>query len=178
MTGLERFTLEYQLKMIEKESYNGKIKAVIKKFITELKIKENISEVRRLNYVQRLRVVARWIPEEFLKPDKDAIDIVLEKLSDSGYSDWTRETYINMIKKFYKWHLGGNKLHPDFLDGVKKPKHHETVKSEELVTQEEVNSLINSSKNPRYRALFSLLYISGARIDEVARHENRRRSLR
>ena len=167
MTGLERFTLEYELKMLEKESYNGKIKAVIKKFITELKIKENISEVRRQNYVQRLRVVARWIPEKFLKPDKDAIDIVLEKLSDSGYSDWTRETYINMIKKFYKWYLGGNKLYPDFLDGVKKPKHHETVKSEELVTQEEVNSLINSSKNPRDRALFSLLYISGARIGEL-----------
>jgi hypothetical protein len=72
-----------------------------------------------------------------------------------------------MIKKFYKWHMGRNKVYPEFLDGVKRPKHHEMVKAEDLVTPEEVNSLINSSKNPRDRALFSLLYISGARIGEL-----------
>lgn len=76
--------IDYELKQLEREPYDEKIKETIRKFVNELKIKESISEIRRINYVQRLRVVARWIPTKFLKPDKKAMEKGLEKLANSN----------------------------------------------------------------------------------------------
>ncbi|MEM0050647.1 MAG: tyrosine-type recombinase/integrase [Candidatus Bathyarchaeia archaeon] len=167
MVNLSKTGLDYELKMLDKEPYSKKNKDVIKKFLNDLLIKENISEIRRINYCQRLRVVARWIPDKFLNPDKEAIDTVLSKLADPKYSDWTRETYISMIRRFYKWYMGNNKTYPEFLDGIQRVRKHNNMKPEELITQEEVNSLIKASSNARDRALFSTLYDSGARIGEL-----------
>jgi len=47
-----------ELRRLENKPFNGEIKTTIKKFVNDLKIKENISEIRRINYVQRLREIA------------------------------------------------------------------------------------------------------------------------
>ncbi|MCL5873818.1 MAG: tyrosine-type recombinase/integrase [Candidatus Thermoplasmatota archaeon] len=167
MPTLGNFTIDYELKMLDKEPYNEKIKTLIKKFVNELKIKENISEIRRINYVQRLRVVARWIPDKFLRPDKEAMERVLEKLANSNYSDYTRETYVIMIKRFYKWYLGDNKIYPSFLDGIKIKVNHTDMKPESLITPDELSALVNACVNVRDRALFHTLYDSGARLGEL-----------
>ncbi|MEM4067454.1 MAG: tyrosine-type recombinase/integrase [Candidatus Micrarchaeaceae archaeon] len=72
-----------------------------------------------------------------------------------------------MIKKFYKWYMGNNRTYPEFLDGIQRPKMRNNLKPEELITQDEVNSLIKASSNARDRALFSTLYDSGVRIGEL-----------
>ncbi|MEM0195668.1 MAG: integrase, partial [Thermoplasmatales archaeon] len=64
----------------------------------------------------------------------------------------TRETYISMIKKFYKWYMGNNRTYPEFLDGIQRPKMRNNLKPEGLITQDEVNSLIKASSNARDRA--------------------------
>ncbi|MEM3534121.1 MAG: tyrosine-type recombinase/integrase, partial [Thermoplasmatales archaeon] len=167
MVNLNKTGLDYELKLLDREPYSKKNKDVIRKFLNDLLIKENISEIRRINYCQRLRIVARWIPDKFLNPDKEAMEVVLSKLADPQYSDWTRETYISMIKKFYKWYMGNNKTYPEFLDGIQRPKMRNNLKPEELITQDEINSLISASSNARDRALFSTLYDSGVRIGEL-----------
>ncbi len=167
MPNLGNFTLEYELKMLEKEPYNAEIKDLIKKFVREMKIKEDMSEIRRINYVQRLRIVGRWIPDKFLDPDSKAMETVLERLADNKYTDWTRETYLKMVKKFYKWCLGNNITYPPFLKGIKSQKSHNNTKPEELITPNELKSLQNACVNSRDRALFSTLYDSGARIGEL-----------
>ncbi|MCL4333672.1 MAG: tyrosine-type recombinase/integrase [Candidatus Thermoplasmatota archaeon] len=153
--------------MLDKEPYNRKNKELIRKFLNYLQIKENISEIRRINYAQRLRVVARWIPDKFVNPDSEAMDGVLDKLANSDYSDWTKEMYLNMIKKFYKWSLGNNKSYPEFLDCIKRPRNNNNVKPEELITPDELSALIKASANVRDRALFSVLDDSGCRIGEI-----------
>ncbi|MCW6158337.1 MAG: hypothetical protein LVQ63_02480 [Thermoplasmatales archaeon] len=42
--------------MLEKGPHNNEIKKLIKKFVNELKIREDLSEVGRMSCVQRLRV--------------------------------------------------------------------------------------------------------------------------
>ena len=153
--------------MLDKEPYNRKNKELIRKFLNYLQIKENISEIGRINYAQRLRVVARWMPDKFVNPDSEAMDRVLDKLANSDYSDWTEETYLNMIKKFYKWSLGNNKSYPEFLDCIKRPRNNNNVKPEELITPDELSALIKASANVRDRALFSVPYNSGCRIGEI-----------
>jgi len=51
-------TMGDELRRLKNEPFNGEIKTTIKKLINDLKIKENISEIRRINYVQRLRKIA------------------------------------------------------------------------------------------------------------------------
>ena len=42
--------------MLEKEPHNNEIKKLIKKFVNELKIRGDLSEVGRMSCVQRLRI--------------------------------------------------------------------------------------------------------------------------
>jgi len=157
-------TLGDELRRLENEPFNKEIKDTIKKFVNDLKIKENISEIRRINYVQRLRKVAEWIPDGFLRPKAKDIDTVMEKLFDSEYSDWTRTTYITMVKKFYRWHLG--KL-PDYIQNMKTKVKGNGKAPDDLLTYQDVTALIENSRNARDRALFSVLYDSGCRIGEI-----------
>jgi len=159
-----RNTLGDELKRLENEPFNREIKDTIKKFVNDLKIKENISEIRRINYIQRLRKVAEWIPDGFLRPKAKDIDTIMEKLFDSDYSDWTRDTYIMMVKKFYRWHLG--KL-PDYIQNMKIKIKDNGKAPDDLLTSQEVTALIENSKNARDKALFSVLYDSGCRIGEL-----------
>jgi len=88
----------------------------------------------------------------------------MEKLFDSEYSDWTRTTYITMIKKFYRWHLG--KL-PDYIQNMKTKVKVNGKAPDDLLSYQDVTALIENSRNARDRALFSVLYDSGCRIGEI-----------
>lgn len=81
MPNLSKYGLDYEFKLLEREKYSEKVKSLIRGFVSDLGLKENISEERMIAYVQRLRVIARWIPEDFLDPDRDSIIKVLEKQS-------------------------------------------------------------------------------------------------
>ena len=158
------YTIEDELIRLENEPFNEKIKGEIRKFVNDLKIKENISEIRRINYIQRLRKVAEWIPDSFLDPGEKDIETVLEHLSSDDYTDWTRDTYVTMLKKFYRWKL---KHLPDHIANLKIKVKENGKAPDDLITKEEIKALVNNSKNARDRALFSVLYDSGCRIGEI-----------
>lgn len=163
--GFSNLTIEYERKMLEKESLPEAVKKAIIDFVDGDLILENIGERRRMNYYQRLRVAARWIPDSFLNPLRDDIKTVMLKLND-GYSEWTRDTYIKMLKKFYRKTLPRRKFEALFEDvKIKQPR--QKIQQSDLITVEEVNALIDSSNNARDRAIFSTLYDSGCRIGEL-----------
>jgi len=157
-------TLEHELKRLENEPFNGEIKATIKKFVNDLRIKENISEIRRINYIQRLRKVASWIPDNFLDPTEESMEEVLRRLYEGDYTDWTRNTYVTMLKRFYRWKL---KELPAFIKDMKVRIKENGKEVDDLLTSQEVTALIENSKNARDSALFSVLYDSGCRIGEL-----------
>lgn len=164
---LSQMDLDYELRKLEESKIPEGVKERIKEFLSELKY-EKITEVRRRNYCQRLRKVAGWIPDEFLRPGKDDIKKVLEILSSDKYAQWTYITYINMMKRFYKWHMGNNEVYPDFIRWVKRPKTPEQkIKANNLIKPEEVKALVVSAKNARDRAFFYTLYDSGCRLGEI-----------
>ncbi len=181
-------TLDYELSMLEKEKTNEDNKRAIREFVNELRL-EGLTDIRRLNYVQRLRLVARWIPNSFLSPQKQDIRKVILRLSGSyeiefkrkkgekkgttskvirrEYSEYTKATYLDMMKKFYQWKIG--KSAPvDLFDGIKVNKRKLPKKTaEDMISPEEVDLLIKHSMNARDRAMFSVLYDSGCRIGEL-----------
>jgi len=157
-------TLGDELRRLENEPFNKEIKDTIKKFVNDLRIKENISEIRRIGYVQRLRKIASWIPDSFLDPTEESMDEVLKQLYDNDYTDWTRNTFVVMLKKFYRWKL---KELPDFIKDMKVRIKENGKEADDLLTSQDVMALIENSKNARDRALFSVLYDSGCRIGEL-----------
>ena len=169
MVNLNSYDLERELKRLDDEGYNRKNKDVIRKFINDLKIKDKLSEVRLISYTTRLRVIARWIPDKFLNPDKDDMDKILTELANkkNDYTENTRTAYIIAIRRFYKWLLGNNKAYPEFLDDVRRSRSRNYGEPESLVTPDELRSILSSCVNPRDRALFSTLYDSGARLGEL-----------
>ncbi len=150
---------------LKKENISDKIKQTILEFIDDLTI-EGIYEIRRKNYIQRLRVVARWVPDTFLDPGRDNLKKIILKLS-SGYSDWTKTTYLKMLKKFYRYTLPKEKYEGLFANLKINSNPGTKIKPEEIITVSELNKIIENSKNSRDRALFSLLYDSGCRIGEI-----------
>ena len=157
-------TMEQELRRLEKEPYSEVIKKTIRKFANGLKIKENLPPIRRINYIQRLRKVAEWIPDNFLNPRKEDIEEVLGNLASDDYTDWTRHTYITMLKKFYRWKL---EEVPKYISEMTARVRENGKAPEDLITKNEATALINNSKNARDRALIATLYDSGCRIGEL-----------
>jgi integrase len=163
-------TIQDELKRLDKEPFDKRIKEEIKRFTQELGIRENISEIRRYFYIQRLRKLAELIPNNFLDPKKKDIDKILESLYNGPrvYKDWTIKNYITMLKKFYKWHYKtkGTAL-PEYISDLNVKMKNNTKTPEDLITKDEITSLIANSRNARDKALFSVLYDSGCRLGEI-----------
>jgi len=56
--------------------------------------------------VRRPRVLARYIPDSFLNPKQEDIEVKLDNLYNGGkiYKDWIFKNYVTMLKRFYKWY--------------------------------------------------------------------------
>ena len=163
--GFSHLTIEYEKKLLSKEPIPEDVKKAITDFVDGDLILENIGERRRLNYYQRLRVVARWIPNNFLNPSKDDLKKVMIKLN-GGYSEWTRDTYIKMLKKFYRKTLPKRKFEALF-EGIKIKQPRQKIQQSDLITIEEYRAMVDACNNARDRAIISTLYDSGCRIGEL-----------
>jgi integrase len=163
-------TIGDELERLEKEPFNKEIKEEIKRFAQELGIRENISEIRRYFYIQRLRKLAELIPKNFLDPKKKDIDRILDSLYNGPkvYKDWTIKNYVTMLKKFYRWHYKskGAAL-PEYISDLNVKMKNDTKAPEDLITRDEISSLVANSRNARDKALFSVLYDSGCRLGEI-----------
>ena len=163
--GFSNLTIEYERKMLVKEPIPEGVKKAISDFVDGDLILENIGERRRMNYYQRLRVVARWIPDSFLNPSRDDIKKVMIKLND-GYSEWTRDTYIKMLRKFYRKTLPKRKFESLF-EGIKIKQPRQKIQQSDLITAEEYRGMVSACNNARDRAIIATLYDSGCRIGEL-----------
>ena len=157
--GFLKITLDYEKKMLSREKIPNEAMDAILTFVDDLQL-ENISEIRRINYMQRLRVVARWIPEGFVNPTRNDIRTVRMKLAD-GYRQWTVATYFTMLKKFYRRTLPKDRFEEIFQD-VKVNRRPDThIKPDQMISVSEMERLLEACNSTRDRALVSLLYDSG-----------------
>ena len=164
-TVFSNLTIEYERSMLKKELFPEVAKKAIIKFVDGDLLLENIGEKRRVNYYQRLRDVDRWVSDNFTNPSKEDVKKILLQLND-GYSDWTKATYLKMLKKIYRKTLPRKRFETLFEDvKIKHPK--QKIQQSDLVTPEEVKALIDTANNARDRAIFSTLYDSGCRIRQL-----------
>ena len=175
--GYER-ALKTELKNLKERGLPIEDVTAIKNFIEDLNL-EGISQGRQYAYLTRLRRIASMLPDRFLDPSERDIKKVVSEIKNTkikwGHSEEHLPTenglqaYLVTLKRFYKWHLGKNKSYPECVEWIKIGNAHPSrqVRPESLITQEEVNQLIEASRNSRDKAIFSTLYDSGVRLGEL-----------
>lgn len=96
--------------------------------------------------------------------------MLVVRINETDYADWTKHDYKVTIRKFYQSLEGmddGN--YPEKVRWVKTAVKNGNHKlPEDLLNEIEVKALIDACDNPRDRATVSLLYESGIRVSELA----------
>lgn len=98
------------------------------------------------------------LSEAWKKEDVNGFILWMQK----EYSKATVETYKIIIRKFFKW--SGQ---PDIIAHLKLKKVNNNINRDDLLTPDDINKLIESTRNPKYKAMVAFLYESGGRIQEV-----------
>jgi len=144
-------------------------KGLIADFIDEC-YKNGIGKARISKCLISLKLIAIVINKDLDKVVKKDILTFLVANEKKNYSEWTKQNYKVMVKKFYNWlsKFKNNKEFALLVEDIKTtvPKNKQKL-PEDLLTEEEILKLINSVPSFRDKALISLLYESGARVDEV-----------
>ena len=127
-----------------------------------------ISPGRTIRYVQNLVRISMWLNNDFNECSKEDIKSLVAYINDLDYKDWTKQLYKVTIRKFYKW-LRNTEDYPEEVKWIKTTvKNNNRMLPEELLSEEDIQKLIESADHPRDRAFISTLYESGCRIGEIA----------
>jgi len=150
---------------------------MIREFITEIGIQNNLSETRKMKLNGNL-----CLSMKYLTPDlKDATLADVYQAFDGikngktrNNTTYTRNTICDLqrvFKRFLKWTIenGYTHLDPKKIEKIKITRGLSVTKTEaDILTEEEVTKLINTPKSITYRALLGVLYEGGFRIKEIA----------
>ena len=130
---------------------------------------------RQCKYIYPLENLARWLQKDFMRASKADIERLVKQITGNPeYTEWTKQDYMVVIKKFYKW-LYNKDIEdeddweiPKLVKFIKihKPKDARTIPSD-LLTVKEVRVLADAARTLRERALVLTMYETGARIGEL-----------
>jgi integrase len=124
-----------------------------------------------------LVILARdYFEKDFDKVTKEDLkDAVLKIDSRDDCSVWTKHGYKSILKKFYKWLVFGDDYkdkteYPPIISWLRvniKKKDQPRVQASDILTEKEIDELIEAAEHPRDKAFISMLYELGARIGEI-----------
>jgi site-specific recombinase XerD len=106
---------------------------------------------------------------------RDLEDLVLKIDAKKEWAAATKHTHKEILKKFYKWLAFGDNYrsmhgYPEIISWLRasiKAKDEHRVQASEILTEREVEKLIEVAEHPRDKAFVSMLYELGARIGEI-----------
>ena len=150
----------------------------ILEFLDDLELNK-LSEGRRYAYALRLRKLEALLGNNFLNPSEKDVKQVISTIQHTKIkwgsgelhfpSENQQESYKITLKRFYKWLLGEDNEYPACVKFIKIGNSHpsQQKKPEDLITEDEMDKILQGTMNHRDKALFSLLYDSGCRIGEL-----------
>jgi integrase/ribosomal protein L40E len=145
---------------------------------------QGLSTSRVLFYTNRLIRITELIEKNFDELGIEDIKRLNRKIEQDGYevkgdngetkrksySEWTKQSFRITLKKFIQWIKGyewNSKEYPKSVKWLKSSVNKSKKLPEDLLTKEEVRTLIGGTTCMRDRALISVLYESGCRIGEL-----------
>ena len=148
------------------------VKEKIFEFVDVLREGSGIKEHRQYFYFERLIILSDVLGEKILNPSKQDVLKAISELRDrttirhTAYSPSTISDFKKVLKKFVKYANDGEL--PKFWNDI----HSEKIRSrysaaDQMITYDELQSLLNACKNLRDKALISILWDSGIRASEL-----------
>lgn len=132
---------------------------------------EGLSKPHIVKYICQLKLTARRLNKNLGKVKKQDIQSFVRYIQErEDISVSTKHAYKITLKKFYKWLKGNNEEYPEevrWLKGTIKNSEVKLPSNGDLLTEEEVQKLIETTEHPRDKALISMIYESGGRIGEI-----------
>lgn len=144
-----------------------KNKLLLEKF-RDYCLANSLSVRRILKYLHYLSVHAKILGKDFDSATKEDIQLLVAEIEKKEWAEWTKYDNKMMIKTFYKWLEGDGEAFPKKVAWLKaKVKSNRLIESHELLTDEDVKSIIEQCRHIRDKAFVSVLYESGCRISEL-----------
>jgi integrase len=160
---MDREDRRYESAIRRLETLRPENREKIKDFLEEME-SNSIGYNRLIQMAGELKVIASFLDDKFLKPDKK--DIIRFMNSKKGNRDKTKNHYVIMLKQFYKW-LEGVKVPPAYVDFLKLISINLDSGKEDNITKDETVKIINNMANERDKVITQLLFDSGCRIGEI-----------
>lgn len=175
----EKSYAHYKEKLKNSKKISKKNKELISKFDKDCFLKENISLPTRIKYYDVLMALVKNLNKDFDKFDKSDFEDMVEKIENrNNITVSTKQKYRAIIKKFGRWlvnadsmfNRNGYKEYPDTVAWINtniKKKDKPLIKASDILTEEEIDKLIDCADHPRDKAFVSVLYETGSRIGEL-----------
>lgn len=166
--------MDHQIQLInklEKIKADPRITDKNKLFLIKFKdrcIAESMSPRRIVKYLNYLSLHSITLGKDFDQATKEDIQRVVADIEAREWSLWTKYDNKVMLKTFYKWLEGDGETFPKKISWLKpKIKNNKLMDSHDLLTDEDVKSMLDACTRIRDKAFVSVLYESGCRISEL-----------
>lgn len=151
-------------KRIEQASYNEKNKKLILRFERSL-FAEGLSKARIIKYLSQLNAVAEWVDFDLDSANKEDIEDIAGIIARKDITEWTKHGYLTAIKRFYRWLNGGKD--PEITAWIIPMVRNPCKLPEEMLTEEEIKSMIKVLNHPRDKAIVATFWDAGGRTGEL-----------
>jgi len=176
------------LKRFEKVEFHiPENKELILKFLRDAELgktirkgqKKRIGKPRCYRMMGILKNLSKWLNKPFVKVTSENMedfiyDFENDKITQENgkiYSISTKSTIKKVIKKFWKWMKGENKEYPEEVEWIDTTEPELDIPS---LNYEEISILIETASQVKTKAFVSLLFETGARIQEFFKYSCRR----
>ncbi len=167
--------LEYWMKRIKEDKYlDKKSRNDLLRFIDFIGNEDQVGALRKVRYISILLLVRKNLTRSFRNANKQDINKVRKKLEGTNFETADNiETFRAILKRFYKWLLGRNKVYPQQVEDIpRKVKKEITDKENEVdsfLTKEEIARVVPNATSLQRRALIGFATDTGGRPEEVLR---------
>ena len=131
---------------------------------------QNISYGKLDAYLFYTIKLTNFLQKPIKEANKEDIMNVIAKLNETNYSEQTKKCFKVLLKKLYKYIRGieGKGEYPEEVKWMSTTisRNHQKL-PDELINENEIESIIRAAQNTRDKALISILAESGCRVSEI-----------
>jgi integrase/recombinase XerD len=128
---------------------------------------DGLSVRRVLKYLYTLRNIGERFPKEFRKATRADMEVLVNRIERSEYTEWTKRDFRITLKKFFRW-LRGTDEYPPEVKWLRSTLRKKRIKlPDEILTQDEVRAMIVAAPSARDKAFIASLYETGCRVGEL-----------
>lgn len=155
---------ENQLAKVDEADIDDRDREAIHQWVRFLDADGERNKGTIINLLNRIRLSAERSDVPLVEMGRQDVDSLLFDLKhDHGLAEGTRRNYRKALKQFHRWR--GEDWVEDFVIGVSPDRQ---VDPNDLLTDAEIQALLDAAQNPRDKALIAVLADTGLRIGAIA----------